>query len=291
MLSIRRPIRAVAASLVGLATVSCAFLSAVPMAQAGPVNTPAATGYDGVCKGADALTGTTVVIDFQDLGGKALVRCSPQKGTEPRTGIQALTDAGIKVEGVGAWGLGFVCRLADKPGTNQVVPIPDKPNYKEKCEKTPPAAAYWSYWLADGTGADWSYSPAGALNRTVIPGGFEGWSFSHNATETTNPKPGFVPKNPAVATSDPVVSLMHDDLDRTIKLGESVNFIWAARNVATLSIIAAPTAGSGLKQSSIPLSSGGSFKITPEKRGTYTYVLIGKAKEKTISASVVLTVK
>jgi hypothetical protein len=169
----------------------------------GVPTTAAAAGYDGVCTGGDALTGVTVVIDFQELDGNGgtaaptIIRCSPNAspGTA-RTGIKALQDAGIAVTGTARWGLGFVCRLGNRPSATEVIPRTSNPTYREACVVTPPAEAYWSYWHADGSAITWTYSSLGALNRNVVPGGFEGWSFSLNKTAATNPPPGVAPTNP-----------------------------------------------------------------------------------------------
>lgn len=180
--------------------------------------TPAsAAGYAGICTGADALTGVTVVVDFQELDGNGgvaaptITRCSPNAspGTQ-RTGIKALQDAGIAVAGTVQWGLGFVCRLENRPSSTEAIPRTTNPAYHEACVKTPPAEAYWSYWHANGAGTTWTYSSYGALNRNVIPGGFEGWSFSLNKTATTNPVPRVTPRNPAVNASNATVSLPVD---------------------------------------------------------------------------------
>jgi len=189
--------------LAGLATLLGTAL-AVP-AQAGAVDPT--KGYAGICTGADALTGVTVVVDFQELDGNGgtaaptITRCSPNATPgAARTGIKALQDAGIAVAGTAQWGLGFVCRLELRPSATESIPRTGNPNYKEACVVTPPAQAYWSYWHADGSGTTWTYSSFGALNRNVVPGGFEGWSFSLNKTATTNPPPGVTPQNPATLT-------------------------------------------------------------------------------------------
>ncbi|MCP2163373.1 flagellar hook-length control protein FliK [Goodfellowiella coeruleoviolacea] len=175
-------------------------------AQAGAVDPT--KGYDGICTGGDALTGVTVVIDFQELDGNGgvaaptITRCSPNPNPgAARTGIAALQDAGIAVAGTAQWGLGFVCRLENRPAATETIPRAANPSYREACVVTPPADAYWSYWHADGSGTTWTYSSYGALNRTVTPGGFEGWSFSLNATAGSNPAPGVTPRNPAVGAA------------------------------------------------------------------------------------------
>lgn len=85
------------------------------------------------------------------------------------------------------WGLGFVCRLEGRPTSTENIPVTGNPTYHESCFNTPPAAAYWGYWHADGSGSTWTCSNFGAANRSVIPGGFEGWSFSLNKTASTPP--------------------------------------------------------------------------------------------------------
>lgn len=193
---------AFAVALAGLSAVSTAWPSA-----ANAVTTKAAvtsTPYAGVCTGADAKTGTTVVVDFQQLNGNGgvaaptITRCSPNPTpSTSRTGVQVLQDAGLSPVGVQRWGLAFICRINGRPSATESIPITGDPTYKEACVNTPPAAAYWSYWYASGTGSTWTYSNTGASTHTAIEGGFEGWSFSLNATATTNPVPRVTPHNPA----------------------------------------------------------------------------------------------
>ncbi|MGY6651824.1 flagellar hook-length control protein FliK [Amycolatopsis sp. TRM77291] len=186
---------AVTSVLIGLIGLSAAPANAVDTTK----------GYNGICTGPDALTGVTVVVDFQELDGNGgtaaptITRCSPNAapGTT-RTGIKALQDAGIAVAGTARWGLAFVCRLEGRPAATETIPLSSNPNYKEACVTTPSPGAYWGYWHADGSGTTWTYSTTGALNRTVTPGGFEGWSFSLNKSATTNPSPGVTPRNPAI---------------------------------------------------------------------------------------------
>ncbi|MBB5851041.1 ABC transporter substrate-binding protein [Amycolatopsis umgeniensis] len=140
-------------------------------------------GYPGFCKDAN---GVTVVVDFQKLGGTTIVRCNPQ--TTRGTGLDALKGAGFQIAGVQRWGEAFICRVENRPSAAENVPITGREKYRELCIDTPPAQAYWSYWHASNNCA-WDYSQWGVKNRDFIPGGFEGWSFSLNATAETNPVP------------------------------------------------------------------------------------------------------
>ncbi|MFJ7213630.1 ABC transporter substrate-binding protein [Amycolatopsis sp. NPDC098790] len=249
-------------------------------------------GYDGICTGADALTGVTVVVDFQELGGTTITRCSPNPSPgAARTGIAAIQDAGIAVAGTAQWGLGFVCRLENRPSATEVIPITGNPTYKEGCIRTPPASAYWSYWNADGSGNTWTYSSYGALNRTVVPGGFEGWSFSLNKTASTNPVPRVTPRNPAVGASTPTVSLSVDDLDRKITLGQSTTLTWTSTNSTTLTAQSvSPATGGGSWSGSLAVP-GGTKTITPTAKGTYTYTIQATGAGGSTSSTATLTVQ
>ena len=157
--------------------------------------------YDGYCKDD---TGVTVVVDYQGLGGGRVIRCAdnfPAGGT----GYDALHRAGFTTQGTAHDGDGFICRIGGRPSASETIPVKKYPNYKERCIDTPPAAAYWSYWHAPN-GGSWTYSNYGAKNRAAIIGGFEGWSFSLNATASTNPRPGVAPKRPAAPPPPPATT-------------------------------------------------------------------------------------
>ncbi|MGY4719425.1 hypothetical protein [Naumannella huperziae] len=149
-----------------------------------------AAGYAGYCKDAK---GVTVVVDFQALGGQTIVRCAPNFGSG--TGLDALRRAGLDIEGVRRWGDQFICRIAGRPSATEQLAVTGNPGYRERCIDTPPAKAYWSYWHATN-GGSWTYSQWGVKNRQAIVGGFEGWSFSLNATAETNPRPRVSPRRP-----------------------------------------------------------------------------------------------
>ncbi|MEU8632771.1 ABC transporter substrate-binding protein [Amycolatopsis sp. NPDC048633] len=141
-------------------------------------------------------TGVTVVIDFQQLGGTTIVRCDPQTGRG--TGLDALKNAGFQIAGVQRWGEAFICRIENRPSAVEEIPVKGNEHYQETCVDTPPAAGYWSYWHA-GNNCAWEYSQWGVKNRDFTTGGFEGWSFSLNATADSNPVPRIAPVRPGTA--------------------------------------------------------------------------------------------
>lgn len=112
--------------------------------------------------------GVTVVVDFQHLGGGAVVRCAPG---DPSSGLAALDAAGFRVDQV-ANQPGFVCRIDGLPGPAD-----------EDCADTPPAKAYWGYSYAQ-RGGSWNYSGSGAHVRDPAVGTVEGWAFNGGGGST-----------------------------------------------------------------------------------------------------------
>lgn len=200
---IRRLAASAAASLVLVAAAAVAPAVAIDPDKGRP----------GYCKDEK---GVTVVVDFGKLGGGVIVRCAPSgRGT----GLDALKDAGFQIAGVQRWGESFICRIENRPSAEEKVPVAGNPDYRERCVDTPPASGYWSYWHAPN-GGYWEYSQWGVKNRSVIPGGFEGWSFSLNASADANPQPRVAPTRPGQApTAAPAQGTDHgptsDDPDET----------------------------------------------------------------------------
>lgn len=134
---------------------------------------PAAVASGEACPSLD--DGVTVVVDFQHLGGGAVVRCAPG---DPDSGLAALAAAGFRVDQI-ADQPGFVCRIDGLPGPEA-----------EDCADTPPAKAYWGYSHAE-RGGDWSYAGSGAHVYDPPVGGVEGWAFNGEggSTQPTIPPP------------------------------------------------------------------------------------------------------
>ncbi|HET9896308.1 MAG TPA: hypothetical protein VFQ44_15380 [Streptosporangiaceae bacterium] len=112
----------------------------------------------------------TVIVDFRHWGGPLLRAC----GTTPTTGFALLNQGGWRTSGTQHDGPGFVCRIGYagfRHGTQYPTPAQDP------CVNTPPASAYWTYWLA-GPGQDtWRYSQSGALTLRPAPGSVGLWEF------------------------------------------------------------------------------------------------------------------
>ncbi len=176
--------------LLGSVAASIALVVAGAVAPASAIDP--GKGQPGFCRDD---SGVTVVVDFGKLGGGVVVRCAPRGSG---TGLDALKGAGFQIAGVQRWGESFICRIENRPSAKEKVPVAGNPDYRERCVDTPPASGYWSYWHASN-GGRWEYSQWGVKNRTVIPGGFEGWSFSLNASADANPAPRVAPTRPGHA--------------------------------------------------------------------------------------------
>ncbi|MBB1510814.1 hypothetical protein [Tessaracoccus sp. MC1756] len=173
-----------------------ALLASLFLAAAGSwVALPSASAAvtDGHCT---TDTGVTLVVDHQELGGGRIIKCVEDVpgGT---SGLGLLRLAGLSAEGTLHDGPGFVCRINGRPSLNESIPVDGTPDYRERCVDTPPKTAFWSYWHAPNNGA-WTFSQMGGGHREVAPGGYEGWSFSLNNTENSNPPPGVTPSHTVV---------------------------------------------------------------------------------------------
>ncbi|GAB3087326.1 hypothetical protein [Nocardioides zeae] len=267
----RRVLLRTALAVVTLAAPALTLVGAAPTATA----LDNSLGYAGVCTGADATTGTTIVVDFQTLNGNGggaaptITRCSPNPAGGDRTGVKALQDAGFALTGHPTYGLGFITKIENRPAAAD----------------TSPSGSYWSYWHANGTGTSWTYSSYGAGNRKVIPGGFEGWSFSAGST---NPAPGVTPLNPAADAGATRAALQVDDLDRTITLGSSTTLTWSTQNATSVLAQGVTPSGGGIWSGAKATS--GTATITPTATGTFTYHLRATGAKGTTTTSATLTV-
>jgi hypothetical protein len=119
-----------------------------------------------------------VVVDFTQFGRGIVRGCSQY--TSGLTGFQAMHNAGFATTGTTHDGPGFICRIGVGSGTQY-------PTTKtEKCVRTPPASAYWSYWHAT-RGHGWTYSRLGAMSAHPQQGSVDAWVFKHPKDEP----PGF----------------------------------------------------------------------------------------------------
>ncbi|GAB3938759.1 hypothetical protein GCM10027614_19450 [Micromonospora vulcania] len=130
--------------------------------------------------------GAIVAVDFGPWGGSVLRGCD----ATPTTGLDLLHEAGFTTTGTVHDGPGFICRIgspAFESGAERPA-LADEP-----CELTPPATAYWSYWIAPAGQDHWTYSPLGAMAQRPGPGEVEAWVFGGTDIGGTTGAPSFTP--------------------------------------------------------------------------------------------------
>ncbi|MFF3698047.1 prenyltransferase/squalene oxidase repeat-containing protein [Streptomyces sp. NPDC002221] len=144
---------------------------------------PAAADPLGDCT---ATRGAVVAVDFGHWGGGIVRGCD----ATPTTGYDLLHEAGFTTTGTEHDGPAFICRLGnDRFHSGTQYPTPDQ----DACKLTPPATAYWSYWIAPPGQDYWSYSPLGAMSQHPKDGSVEAWVFGPTGPDGSSGGPSFTP--------------------------------------------------------------------------------------------------
>ncbi|MFD7716336.1 prenyltransferase/squalene oxidase repeat-containing protein, partial [Streptomyces sp. NPDC059814] len=159
---------------------SAAFLLIAMSVTLITVTTPAAADPLGDCT---PTKGAIVAVDFGPFAGKVERGCD----TTPTTGYELLHEAGFTTEGTQHDGPAFICRIGLGSGTQYPT------TGQESCVLTPPATAYWSYWIASPGQSTWTYSQYGAMDRKPKDGDVDAWVFGGTDIGGTTGKPTFTP--------------------------------------------------------------------------------------------------
>jgi hypothetical protein len=133
-----------------------------------------------------ASKGAIVAVDFQPWGGTILRGCD----ANPTTGYNLLHNGGFTTAGTVHDGPAFICRIgspAFDSGNQRPAPAQDA------CVLTPPATAYWSYWIAPKGQSTWTYSPRGAMGDVPKNGEVEAWVYGGTDIDGTTGRPSFTP--------------------------------------------------------------------------------------------------
>ena len=189
--------------LVNLARLAKVLLAAFPLAllvvclnpgggvsQADPVSSCTTT------------TGVIIVVDFSHWGGNADRVCFAAL-TTATTASDALIAEGLTTIGDAHDGSAFVCRITE-PGTGVAEPS----EAEDPCTTTPPATAYWSFWIANAGQSGWSVSPLGVMSLVPQPGSVEYWNFGSDVGESDRPPlpPSDVGATNATPTTEPITT-------------------------------------------------------------------------------------
>ena len=125
--------------------------------------------------------GVIVVVDFSHWGGSADRVCFAAL-TTTTTAYDALIAEGFTTVGDAHDGSAFVCRITE-PGSGVAEPSVSE----DPCTTTPPATAYWSFWIANAGQGAWSVSPLGVMSLVPQPGSVEYWNFGSDVGEADRP--------------------------------------------------------------------------------------------------------
>ncbi|SCF05090.1 prenyltransferase/squalene oxidase repeat-containing protein [Micromonospora chokoriensis] len=168
--------------------VPAAWLAAVAAAVLGAVAlvVPTRAALADPLESCTPTQGAIVAVDFGAWGGPLLRGCD----ATPTTGLDLLHEAGFTTTGTAHDGPGFICRIGSPDfasGAEHPTPA------DEACQLTPPASAYWSYWIAPAGQDHWTYSPLGAMAQRPGPGEVEAWVFGGTDIGGTTGAPTFTP--------------------------------------------------------------------------------------------------
>ncbi len=165
---------ALAATMLTLATTGLSLTAAASPASADPIGNCTPT------------KGAIVAVDFGPWGGSVLRGCD----ANPTTGYNLLHNGGFTTAGTQHDGPAFICRIGS-PAFNSGTQYPTAT--QDACVVTPPASAYWSYWIAPAGQSTWSYSPAGATGDVPKAGEVEAWVYGDTDIDGTTGQPNFTP--------------------------------------------------------------------------------------------------
>lgn len=129
--------------------------------------------------------GVSVVVEFNQLGGRDLQSCD--EGGGGRSAARILERQGLDV----TYTLrqpGFLCRLDGVPAN-------------DSCVNTPPVDAYWSLWWSDGSAAGWRYASTGVDSLEIPDGGSLALAWDGVAGEAAPTTPPGIASTGTVADS------------------------------------------------------------------------------------------
>jgi prenyltransferase beta subunit len=144
---------------------------------------PSFVGSLGSCT---ATTGALVAVDFGPWRGPIVRGC----GLHPASGLALLTGSGFTTTGDQRDGPTFVCRIGHPAVDNgRQYPTPAQ----DPCVVTPPAAAYWAYWIAAAGSNTWQFSTLGAASYRPKQGEVDAWVYGGTPIGASGQRPTFSP--------------------------------------------------------------------------------------------------
>ncbi|WP_293785376.1 hypothetical protein [uncultured Aeromicrobium sp.] len=136
------------------------LLCAVALALSGLVITASPAAAQDQCEGPADVP---ILIDYGSLAGAPTTVCA--QGAAGMRALDALTMAGIEIEGTAEYGDSVVCRVNGLPDEEA-----------EPCTGMPSADAYWAFYVAT-EGTPWQYAESGVSEQVLNEGDFVALSF------------------------------------------------------------------------------------------------------------------
>lgn len=136
----------------------------------------------GSASAAGSCSGVTVVVDPHQLGGSVQQTCDASGAG--KTAAAIFEESGFHLTYSSG---GMVCKVNGAPSS-------------ARCDRNPPADAYWSLWWANGSSSSWTYSSLGVGSLKIPAGGSVAWSWQEG-TSKAKPRTEPTVSAPAPATS------------------------------------------------------------------------------------------
>jgi hypothetical protein len=124
-----------------------------------------------------ACEGVAVEVNFGTLGAEQISTCVTFDG-EKILAIDALSKAGVVLEGTVTYPDQIVCRVNSLPSATEPIEIAGQESHLETCADMPPEFAYWALWVKTSDESAWEYAVEGAKTLKLRNGQSVGLAFA-----------------------------------------------------------------------------------------------------------------
>ncbi|MFD1859444.1 hypothetical protein EHW97_07520 [Aeromicrobium camelliae] len=179
------------------------LLAALALVLSGLVVTAQPAAAHGQCEGPSDIP---ILVEYGSLAGAPTTVCA--QGAAGMRALDALSMAGIEIEGTAEYGDSVVCRVNGLPDEEA-----------EPCTGMPAADAYWAFYMATD-GAPWQYAQSGVSEQVLEEGDFVALSFQEGgeslptvAADAQLRADAHAPASDANAADDPEAHETADEAD------------------------------------------------------------------------------
>lgn len=90
----------------------------------------------------------------------------------------ALSAAGVEIEGTATYGDQVVCRVNGIPSATEPIEVEGNDPHLETCSDMPPPFAYWALWIKQAGSENWEYATEGVSSLQLKRGDSVGLALS-----------------------------------------------------------------------------------------------------------------